>query len=119
MKRKKNTVKTFEIDPNFLTDINVVTNYHRAKDPSNPTHDELIQIIKNGPFSMTAIGHTDHPEFTRLREQLGEEGYIKIERAWWNGDRVLKPFKLNNKMFNKGDQFACASAIKYVICPKY
>jgi hypothetical protein len=43
----------------------------------------------------TSIGNEDHPEFAKLREKLGSEGYISIERGWWNGDRVLKPFYLN------------------------
>jgi hypothetical protein len=59
----------------------------------------------------TSIGNEDHPEFTKLREKLGSEGYISIERGWWNGDRVLKPFYLNGKKFDKGEKFCSASAM--------
>jgi hypothetical protein len=61
----------------------------------------------------------DHPEFTKLREQLGAEGYIRIERGWWNGDSVLKPFTLNGWKFKEGNQFPCASALAVSIeCAK-
>jgi predicted DNA-binding antitoxin AbrB/MazE fold protein len=38
-------------------------------------------------------------------------GYILMETSYWNGDIVLKPFKLNKVNFKKGEQFACADAI--------
>jgi hypothetical protein len=53
----------------------------------------------------------DHPEFTKLRNRLCKLGYIQIESSYWNGDRVLKPFKLNELTFNTGEQFSCASAL--------
>jgi hypothetical protein len=60
-------------------------------------------------FSM--IYSQDHPAFTQLRERLNEEGYIEIQRGWWNGDRVTKPFYLNNMYFDIGEQFSCAPAL--------
>ena len=98
----------FEIDESFLTDVPVVTQYPICKDANNPTDEELIKIIK-GEFT-TGHSSADHPEFTKLRESLGEQGYIKIERNWWNGDSVLKPFSLNGHKFKKNDQFSCAGA---------
>ncbi len=59
----------------------------------------------------TSLGSIDHPEFTKVRERLGQEGFILIERGWWNGDRTLKPFKLNGLDFKPGDKFPCASAL--------
>ncbi len=59
----------------------------------------------------TSYGTIDHPNFTKLRDKLEQEGYIQTERTWWNGDRVLKPFILNNMLFKKGDQFPCATAL--------
>ena len=53
----------------------------------------------------------DHPSFAALREHLGAKGYIEIERKWWNGDRVLKPFKLNTYDFMPDDQFSSAGAM--------
>ena len=76
------------------------------------TRDKLTDVPMgynwNG-FGM--ISNTDHPAFTQLRERLGKEGYIKIERGWWNGDRVTKPFYLNNMYFDIGEQFSCAAAL--------
>ena len=57
----------------------------------------------------------DHPGFTRLRDSLENNGYIKTERNWSNGDRVLKRFKLNGHWFDEGEQFPCAPAMKYKI----
>lgn len=55
----------------------------------------------------------DHPTFTLLRNHLEREGYLQVERSWNNGDRVLKSFYLNDKLFEEGEQFPCASAMKY------
>lgn len=103
----------FEIDPEFITSIVVHTEYHRAKDPANPTPEEFMAIIKDGPIIGTSYSTTDHPEYAKLRDRLEKTGYIKTERSWWNGDRVLKRFTLNGVPFKKGDQFSCAGAMKY------
>lgn len=106
-------IMNFEIDPEFITSISVVTEYHRAKDPANPTPEEFMAIIKDGPVRSTSYSTVDHPEYDKLRNNLGDLGYIKIERMWWNGDRVLKRFTLNGIPFKKDDQFSCASAMKH------
>lgn len=102
----------FDIDPEYLTSVTVRQVYYRAKDPSNPTPEELFAIIKDGPISMTSTGSDDHPEFKLLRNKLEKLGYIKCERSWWNGDRVLKPFTINKMLkFKKNEQFSCGSAM--------
>ena len=58
-----------------------------------------------------AHGTIDHPKFTELRDKLEKEGYIKIERSCWNGDRVLKPFTLNGMAFKLHEQFPCSGAL--------
>ena len=66
----------------------------------------------NGKGQKTgSTSDVDHPAFTALREHLGATGRIKIERNWCNGDRVTNPFYLNDKFFDNGDQFSCASAM--------
>lgn len=65
--------------------------------------------------SSSSIEHVDHPGFTRLRTELEQRGYIKVERGWINGDRVLRRFRLNNVWFEEDDKFPCASAIAYTI----
>lgn len=102
--------KNFEIDEAYLTDVNVRKVHDHVKDRANPTPDELIMILK-GRDQSVSIYNTDHEEFTKLREELGRLGYIKIQRGWWNGDRVLKSFKLNGWVFKKGHKFPCASAL--------
>lgn len=65
-----------------------------------------------GAPSGTIAHHVDHPAFAALRNRLGALGYIKIEQGWINGDRVTKPFYLNEVYFRVGDKFVCASAMQ-------
>lgn len=58
----------------------------------------------------TTYSTTDHPAFTQLRIRLEKEGYIETQ-TWVNGDRVTKPFYLNNMYFDIGDRFLCAVAL--------
>lgn len=92
--------------------------HDHIKDRANPTNEELILILKGYDRSIT-IYTKDHEEFTKLRETLGKLGYIKIERGWWNGDRVIKPFKLNGWIFKRGHKFPSAAALKNgIICAR-
>jgi hypothetical protein len=103
-------LRQFTIDEQFICDVTVRTEHDFIKDRDNLTHDDLIKILKGYDKSYT-ISNKDHDEFTKLRNQLEELGYIKTERGWWNGDRVLKGFKLNEWTFRKGHKFCCASAM--------
>jgi hypothetical protein len=106
------TIAKFFIDEQYLDSVDVVKVYDYVKDRQNPTHEDLIKILK-GYDKMTSHSSEDHPEFTLLRETLGKCSYIEIERSWWNGDRVLKSFRLNDVLFKKGSKFCCACAMKY------
>lgn len=101
----------FTLDPAYLTDVTIHKEWNTyTKDGREPTAEELLLILQGkGKCGMTSSA--DHPEFAKLREQLGLQGYIYIERGWWNGDRVLKPFKLNGRKFKVGDQFSCGGAM--------
>jgi hypothetical protein len=59
-----------------------------------------------------AYGTVDHPEFTKMRNNLEKQGYIQIEHGWWNGDRVTQPFSLNGIKFKVKDTFPCAAALE-------
>jgi len=102
----------FYIDEAYLTDVIVRTEYPRYDDRTDLTAEELISVIKH-PSPSVSIGTKDHPEFDCLREQLECDGYIQVQRGWWNGDRVLKTFSLNGVKFKKHDQFPCAAAMKH------
>lgn len=67
--------------------------------------------LKPGANTVKTTSTIDHPEFTKLRNELGDLGYITIQRSWWNGDKVVKPFKLNGMIFRKGETFPCAAAL--------
>ena len=100
----------FYIDEAYLTDVVVRTEYPCYNDRTDLTAEELISVIKN-PAPAVSIGTKDHPEFDSLRNNLEQQGYIAVQRGWWNGDCVLKPFRLNGKTFKKGSQFPCAAAM--------
>jgi hypothetical protein len=102
----------FTIDTKYITGVTIHKEWNTyTRNGRKPTAEELLLILKGkGKCGMT---HSeDHPEFARLREQLGAEGYISIERGWWNGDRVLKPFTLNGLKFKVGAQFSCGDAMR-------
>lgn len=104
----------FEIDPECLCSVMVKIVYPRFGGRTDLTDDEFLHLLKN-PEPMVGTRHEDHPEFAKLRDRLEHLGYIKTERTWWNGDRVLKPFALNGARFRKGDRFLCAAAIRWDI----
>ena len=92
----------------------------------NPEHLASITVVE--PISIrfpdgrwetgTSTRSTDHSEFTALRDRLEKLGYITIERGYWNGDRVVKPFYLNDVLFSEGDKFFCALAMGIHISTK-
>ena len=103
-------LKQFYIDECYITDVTVRTEHDFIKDRNNPTHDDIIKILKGYDRGLS-ISNKDHDEFTKLRNQLEELGYIETQRSWWNGDRVLKSFKLNEWTFRKNHKFPCAAAM--------
>jgi hypothetical protein len=104
-------LKEFFIDEQYVTEVTVRTETSLLDNPENPTHEDLIKIIK-GHDKMVSISSKDHDEFTKLRNTLEEQGYIVTQRNWWNGDRVIKGFKLNGYPLKKGERFYCAAAMK-------
>lgn len=104
----------FTIDESYLCDVTVTTEFDFIADRENPTPDDLIKLIKY-PHKPVIYSNKDHDEFTKLRNQLEELGYIKCQRGWWNGDTVLKPFYLNGWRFKKNHKFPCAAALKVSI----
>lgn len=104
----------FTIDESYICDVTVRTEHDFIKDRNNPTHEDLIKVLKGYDKAYT-ISNKDHDEFTKLRNQLEELGYIKTQRNWWNGDVVLKPFYLNGWRFKKNHTFPCAAALKVSI----
>ena len=90
------------VKPEYLTDIPV----------------ELVSYDSSGK-KYGSLSHQDHPSFTNTRNFLENEGFIKTERNWSNGDRVLKPFYFNNVLMQEGDQFSCAIAMRHGFSDKY
>lgn len=108
----------FTIDEQYICDVTVRTEYDWIKDRNNITHEDLIKILKGHDKSF-CISSKDHDEFTKLRDQLEQEGYISTQRNSWNGDIVLKPFYLNEWKFKKNHKFPCAAALKgSIVCAR-
>lgn len=107
----------FEINEEHLCSVNIYKTWNAYKNKENPTEEDLVKVLM-GKGECSTLSSDDHPEFKALREQLGREEFIKIQRSWWNGDRVLKPFSLNGAKFRKGEQFPSGAAIKYTIISK-
>ncbi len=106
-------MRNFHLDLEYFCDVHMYKEYHRAKDPQNPTPEEMFDIIKYGPIGMTSSWSEDHPEFAKLRKHLADNGFINMVTNSSNGDTAKKPFKLNGKLFKNGDRFYCACAMKY------
>lgn len=102
----------FEIDPEYVTEVTICQTFYRHADKQTLTNEELMEVIKD-PVVGSIQGSEDHPEFAQLRDQLEQQGYIRCERNWSNGDRVLKTFSLNSVTFEPGEQFCCAAAMKF------
>jgi hypothetical protein len=110
-------LKNFDIDDRYLCDENVTVYKDHLENRKNPTSDDMIKILKGTDRSMVSTSHRDHPEFSKLRDQLEQLGYIKTVRNSWNGDIVLKSFKLNGWTFRKGHKFPCAAALNVsIVC---
>lgn len=105
-------IKEFTIDPAYVTEVTVRTDYPFVPPLGKATDEDIIRVLKH-PGGTYSIQSVDHPEFMALRDRLEREGYIKTERQWWNGDRVLKRFRLNGILFRPGEKFACAAAMKF------
>lgn len=104
-------LREFFIDEAYLTDVTIRKEWNTyTKDGREPTPEELLKVLAGeGKCSMTS--HADHPEFARLRDELEQLGYIQTCRNSWNGDMVLKSFKLNGYIARKNHGFSCATAM--------
>ena len=104
-------LKNFKIDEQHLCDESVKVYKEHLENRANPTAEDMIKILKGTDRSMISMSTQDHPVFADLRNQLEIMGYITVVRNSWNGDRVIRGFKLNGWTFSKGQKFPCASAL--------
>ena len=102
----------FTIDPAHMTDITVRREWSIYRGRTEVTDEELAKILA-GQDRCSSTHSEDHPEFAALRERLGREGYISIQRGWWNGDRVIKSFKINGVIYRPGEKFASGAAFRW------
>lgn len=103
-------MKEFTIDPEAFSSRTV---HSTMSFTTNLVHPETRELLAEKGKPMKCTSSADHEDFEFLREQLGSEGFIHIQRNCWNGDRVLKPFLLNKVVFLEGETFSCAAALKY------
>jgi hypothetical protein len=99
-------IPMFWIKEEYLTDVPVTFSYLE----SVPEGVSIEDANKSFGFS-----HVEHPSFESLRSRLKADELIQTERGYWNGDKVLKPFYLNDVLFEPGETFYCSTALKNVI----
>ena len=106
----------FYIDDQFISSVTIRKEWGMYDHiPKNElTHEQFIKVLK-GEDRCTSVHSEDHPEFTKLRNELERLGYISTCRQSWNGDRVLKPFKVNEWKFKHGEKFCCSAAMRVSI----
>ncbi len=106
-------MEEFSIDPAYLTEVSDHREWgaydHIPTDQL--TAEQFVKILK-GLDRCSSTSNLDHPEFAALRDRLEAEGFIECQRQWWNGDRVLRPFRLNGAEFEPGEQFPCGVAMR-------
>lgn len=107
-------MKHFTIDHSYLTNITIYKEWNSYKNKTDPSEEDLIKVLQ-GKGKCSTTYSEDHPEFSKLRNQLESEGYITTIRNYVNGDRVVEEFYLNNVKFRKGEQFPCAPAMRHHI----
>lgn len=100
----------FTIDDQFLKDVTTIEKHSKFDGRDDLTPEELVEVLE-GRDTWTIRGSKDHPVFANLRNVLESLGFIRTERSWCNGDRVLEPFKLNGIIFGVGDKFPSAAAM--------
>lgn len=105
----------FYIDTAHLCSVTIHKEHKLQQRENESDEDFVMRKLKSEHIRISSVSSEDHPEFAKLREMLGEQGFIHIERGWWNGDRVLKSFYLNDKKFKPGDRFYCASAMHFTL----
>ena len=105
-------MREFLIPEEYLIDVAVRYTKYKYDTTKELTNEQLVDILVNGNIQYTSLSHKDHLEFTKLRKELESLGYINVCTYSSNGDKVLKPFKLNGKRFKKNETFYCACAIK-------
>lgn len=109
----------FFIDPEYLCSQTVQTAGKFVPVEPEAWPSDVLEELSKTDNVVTMTKMIDHPKFTELREDLGQKGYITIQRSWWNGDVVQKNFKLNGYQFNKGDIFCCAAALSVKFAVHY
>lgn len=104
-------LKEFYLDESLEWHITTHRKWNSYLSKEVVTDEDLVEVIK-GHGECSTTGSDDGPEFKALRNQLETLGYIECQRNWWNGDRVLKPFRLNGNKFKKGEQFGSGAALQ-------
>ena len=105
-------LKEFYLDESLDWGVTISVEWNSYLNKDTVTNEDLVEVIK-GNGRCGSFSNDDGPEFKALRNQLEADGYIRCERMWWNGDRVLKAFKLNGVIFRKHEQFSCGAAMKH------
>lgn len=109
-------VKHFELDESCICEVTIRREWSIYQHIPNDelTGEQVLKMLK-GEDRCASTHSEDHPDFASLRKDLEAQGYIHCERGWWNGDRVLRPFRLNGVLFRQDDKFPCGAAMQHHI----
>jgi len=77
--------------------------------------DDVSTILKNNEHTWKETPWINSQSFNHLRDELEENGYIECNRRLINCDEVIKSFKVNGYLFEVGDHFVCASALRILL----
>jgi len=109
--RKEGVMTQIEME---FTDVPDMWVFVRPEFLTSVAYGGSYRVIRNGKAVKSgSTGFKDHPFFAGVRDNLELEGYIKCERNYSNGDRVLRPFYFNNILLEEGDPFSSAVGMKY------
>ena len=85
----------------------------KLKDLEDVTKTVPTKLFYNNKWNKgTAQRIEETTNFTKFRNMLEKKKFIIIQPQWWNGDVVLKPFKVNNFKFKTGEIFPCSFGLK-------
>jgi hypothetical protein len=104
-------LKNFYLDESLDWEVAIHREWNSYLDKDVISDQDLVEVLKGGGYC-ASFSSDDGPEFKALRNQLEQLGYIECQRRWWNGDRVLKAFRLNGVTFCRDEQFCCGAAMK-------
>lgn len=101
----------FNIPIEQLRGVIIAYEVNEIAEKRTQTPKDTLDII-SGKGRITKYRDVDSFEFSKLRNQLAEQGFIKKVDTHTDADRVLQPFILNGVTFKKGNKFLSGESLR-------